>query len=87
MNRKDRRARRAQERKARRTGDTMGASYSTGPLPASVTEHPAFKAGQKVTDEQLAQAPAEIRAQLEDMQAMLRHARYQGKRKGPSVDA
>ena len=50
MNRKDRRARRAQERRARRTGDTMGSSYGTGPLPRSVTEHPAFKAGQKATE-------------------------------------
>lgn len=49
-NRKDRRAQRAQERKARRS-DTMGKGFTTGPLPPHVTNHPAFKAGEKAAAE------------------------------------
>lgn len=44
MNRKDRRAQAARERH----GDTMGKSFTLGSqLPPSVTEHPAFKEGQR----------------------------------------
>lgn len=47
MNRHERRARRAQERKARRTGDTMGASYTAMSEPPEwVRNHPSFKEGQ-----------------------------------------
>lgn len=49
MNRKDRRAQRAQERKARRT-DTMGTSFHIGPLPEHVTNHPAFQEGQRAAE-------------------------------------
>lgn len=41
-NRHDRRAREARER---RSNDTMGKSFQLGGLPASVLEHPAYKAG------------------------------------------
>jgi hypothetical protein len=49
MNRKDRRAQRAQERKARRT-DTMGTSFHIGPLPEHVTNHPAFQEGKRAAE-------------------------------------
>lgn len=44
MNRHERRKKAAQERRARGS-DTMGSSYSTGPLPDHVRQHPAFKRG------------------------------------------
>lgn len=48
MNRHERRKQRAQERKARRHGDTMGQGYSYAgtQVPAYVRNHPAFKEGQ-----------------------------------------
>jgi len=46
MNRHERRKKRSQERKARRTGDTMGPTYQTvGKVPPWVENHPAFKRG------------------------------------------
>jgi hypothetical protein len=57
MNRHERRKKRAQERKARRSGDTMGSAYQTGPLPESVRNHPAFKAGEKAAKDGLGLPP------------------------------
>lgn len=42
---------------------------------------------QAVTDEEFAELPAAIRAQLEDMQAIVRAAGSRGKRKGPVAEA
>jgi hypothetical protein len=48
MNRHERRKQRAQERKARRHGDTMGAGYTvTNEPPRWMQEHPAFIEGQR----------------------------------------
>lgn len=44
MNRHERRKKAAQTRRGQ---DTMGASYSVGPLPDHVLNHPAFEAGEK----------------------------------------
>lgn len=51
MNRHDRRKQRALERKARRSGDTMGASHQLGGIPERVLNHPAFKAGEQAAKE------------------------------------
>jgi hypothetical protein len=47
MNRHERRKKAAQARRGR--SDTMGAGYSSGPLPAHVTSHPAFQEGERVS--------------------------------------
>lgn len=63
MNRKDRRAQRVRERKARRS-DTMGASSHAGPLPEHVTSHPAFQEG-KLRAEKGEGFPPEYYEQIE----------------------